>query len=613
MEIILSALADAILSIVMQKFAEHPYLDALRERLSGKSPEQYSLQRALAKAYMRFAEEYPELAASLFDEILLSTEAIQNELSKLLTPDQKPNAEVIAKKWFDQFAIAPAFDPIPPIIFLLDILIKEVKASPLLKPFVDSRALEQLYSIADANNQQVRIQEDLRKILEEIRDSITKATQLQNGIIVSPISIPGENHPQLVFTQSEKEFVDYWIEIAKQTKEYNEAHFQNQFRAAMMLYPRTGLPQSLTDPDSAEKFTELVSTLFPVLVNQQNENSLTFLEWGYQTMKATQNWIAMYPMVHGISAKLVDLKDNQALKWIDRLEKLIPKIPEIKKGSTDIDQRIKVVEANVHIFKGMYFLDSQLDESIRHFEQVEALLEEISLDVISSSNREFYLNNIKIAYLTIAGKLKNEAFELKRQKQFDEALQRYQAACDYAERAQSGSDIIQMMIGIAEVYKDRNLNDDFDKIQAVLAGALNIVDRMEDMDSPKDTTTYFNAMILAFWGAAVFLMDNPRSDDPLYETIKQNLLRDHKTNAAFVIKKLTAALKYAVEVNAEEIIAYIHFYMAQAHSKLEEKKEALRHIQIAINLFENQNDQYDLKLAQDLEKKYKKSLSFFGF
>lgn len=71
MEVLLGALAEAIITILIDDLSQRPRLAALRDKLRGDSPEKLALQHALAQSYRAFVEQYPQLAHALFDEPFL--------------------------------------------------------------------------------------------------------------------------------------------------------------------------------------------------------------------------------------------------------------------------------------------------------------------------------------------------------------------------------------------------------------------------------------------------------------------------------------------------------------------------------------------------------------
>jgi hypothetical protein len=169
-EILLGALAQAIIDHIIEDLAQRPGLVPWRDRLRGDSLEKVALQRALAAAYVTFTQRYSDLANSLFDEYFLLKPEIAAELAKLLTPDQKPDTFILQKVWLAQFPHKPNIDLSRPLSDFLDTLTQEIKAQSALKPFVDSRAFDQLYTIAQRGELQLETQNQMRELLAEIRN-----------------------------------------------------------------------------------------------------------------------------------------------------------------------------------------------------------------------------------------------------------------------------------------------------------------------------------------------------------------------------------------------------------------------------------------------------------
>jgi len=167
LEIFLGALAEAIFGILLGYLAQQPKLSGLREKLRGTSPERLALQQALETAYFAFKKEYPSLAASFFDEVYLMKPEVAAELAKILTPNQHPNRRILEDLWVTQFSHEPRVTLEESLDYFLDTLTAEIKSQPLLKPFVDSRALEELYTIAKNSEEQVGLQREIRDLLKE--------------------------------------------------------------------------------------------------------------------------------------------------------------------------------------------------------------------------------------------------------------------------------------------------------------------------------------------------------------------------------------------------------------------------------------------------------------
>jgi tetratricopeptide (TPR) repeat protein len=175
MEILFSALVEAIFAVLIEDLAQRPRLEGLREWVRGGAPEKLALKRALVGAYDSFRRKYPELAAAFFDEHFLRQNLIvQQELSKLLTFSPSPDKQALKASWQAQFSNAPQVDLDEPVTYFLDQLGEEIKKQPLLKPFVDSQALQQLHDIAEGTRQHVDLQAQTVQLLTEIRDLLAR-------------------------------------------------------------------------------------------------------------------------------------------------------------------------------------------------------------------------------------------------------------------------------------------------------------------------------------------------------------------------------------------------------------------------------------------------------
>lgn len=169
MEILLAAITDAIFAIIADDFSQNPVFEKLRDKLKGPSPEKLAFQKALISAFFAFSKKYPELHSSLFDEHFIQKPEVITELSKTLTPNLNPDLEVLDQAWQSQFSTTARENILEPLRYFISTLVDEVKKQPQLQPFVDSRALEQLYKISDQTNIQTNLQEQIRDILHEIK------------------------------------------------------------------------------------------------------------------------------------------------------------------------------------------------------------------------------------------------------------------------------------------------------------------------------------------------------------------------------------------------------------------------------------------------------------
>ncbi len=177
MELLLGILAEAIFSRLIEDLAQRPQLAALRKKLNGPSPEQLALQRALAATYASFSCQYPHLANSLFDEDFLLKPKTVAELTRQLIPGQSPDKMVIERAWGIQFRYKPDVNLRRPMTYFLAIFEKEIKAQPDLKPFVDNRAFNKLYIIAENIEKQTASPVQTNDILDQIRNLIGQGNQ----------------------------------------------------------------------------------------------------------------------------------------------------------------------------------------------------------------------------------------------------------------------------------------------------------------------------------------------------------------------------------------------------------------------------------------------------
>ncbi|MEZ4728649.1 MAG: HEAT repeat domain-containing protein [Caldilineaceae bacterium] len=176
MEVLFGALAEAILSILIQDVAERPLLSTLRGKLKGDSPEKLALQRALDTAFDTFSRKYPDLAHSFLDRFfLLENRQVAVELAKFLTPHKTPDKSILQQLWDAQFSNNPQVDLAEPFDFLLNVLEDQIKSQVSLQPFISGRALEQLHIIARRNEEQLNLQKEIRDLLAESQKHLDHA------------------------------------------------------------------------------------------------------------------------------------------------------------------------------------------------------------------------------------------------------------------------------------------------------------------------------------------------------------------------------------------------------------------------------------------------------
>jgi len=193
----------------------------LREKLRGDSPEKLAVQHALAAAYATFSVQYPGLVASFFDEHFLKQTQVAEQLAKLLTPDQDPDKTVLAQLWSAQFGSKSEVDLDQPLTDFLETLETEIKAKSVLKPFVDSRAFDQLYVIAQRTEDQVYLQTQMHQELMAIRELIAQGQQARDQGRI-PLQRPLASYEQQYRQHLKARYAEdapYYIPLAGETTE----------------------------------------------------------------------------------------------------------------------------------------------------------------------------------------------------------------------------------------------------------------------------------------------------------------------------------------------------------------------------------------------------------
>jgi hypothetical protein len=161
------SVADAVTSYTIDKLDPAETLKTWLKR----EPAKLAFQKALARTYAAFARQYPEYAASLFDQSFLSKEAVP-EISKLLIRSQHPDPALLAQAWgrsigfeahseFCKRAIKPASD-------FLAWLEAELKAEQAFQALFDSRALDSL----------PRLEAEIEKLTKELTRGLDTALKI---------------------------------------------------------------------------------------------------------------------------------------------------------------------------------------------------------------------------------------------------------------------------------------------------------------------------------------------------------------------------------------------------------------------------------------------------
>ncbi|GAB3497489.1 hypothetical protein GCM10027399_21540 [Curvibacter fontanus] len=123
-----------------------PLIGKKAKALLKKRSERKSYKQSLEKAYTQFASEFPELAASFFDEHFLKV-VVADELLCFLTRDRTPNAEKIIHSYAQQFTAEPMVDLHNAVWRFLQIAEQQFKLEESLQPLLDSRQTEEALRI----------------------------------------------------------------------------------------------------------------------------------------------------------------------------------------------------------------------------------------------------------------------------------------------------------------------------------------------------------------------------------------------------------------------------------------------------------------------------------
>ncbi len=175
------SVANAVISYTIDKLDPAETLKTWLKR----DPAKLAFQKALARAYAAFARQYPEYAASLFDQSFLSKEAVP-EISKLLIRSQHPDPALLAHAWgisigfdthseFCKRATKPASD-------FLSWLEAELKAEQAFQALFDSRTLDSL----------PKIEAEIEKLTKELTRGLDAASKIASEYEKISINIGGD-------------------------------------------------------------------------------------------------------------------------------------------------------------------------------------------------------------------------------------------------------------------------------------------------------------------------------------------------------------------------------------------------------------------------------------
>ncbi len=186
---VLSALVQSIFETLFSIVFEESGVDArtrrfIRQRLGKDSPEQMAFRLAMERALARLKQAHPGWEESLFDMHLLTQEPVQQELTKFLTRNQRPDAAVLAAAWAKSLGTTrpdlrgTAYQVAETFLRFLDEELDARDVRPVLAPLRESRDLAHL---RDQNQVLQELVEEIRKQLQE--------TDAQMNVLVSQVEI----------------------------------------------------------------------------------------------------------------------------------------------------------------------------------------------------------------------------------------------------------------------------------------------------------------------------------------------------------------------------------------------------------------------------------------
>ncbi|MEZ4712515.1 MAG: hypothetical protein R3A44_35335 [Caldilineaceae bacterium] len=167
-DIIYSAVAEAIFGLLFQKLADHHSTLVADPIPARDSEEERAFHQALESTYNQFKSAYPELAASFFDEHFILQEQVLFELAKTLTPIDKPDTKVLVDIWTNQFYLPPPQDIHRPAKEFVDLLQANVRRHPKLRDAANAQAVASLFVISESATYNTKIQEQILEQLKKI-------------------------------------------------------------------------------------------------------------------------------------------------------------------------------------------------------------------------------------------------------------------------------------------------------------------------------------------------------------------------------------------------------------------------------------------------------------
>ncbi len=161
----------AVVGIAFSDLAEREGIAKIRAKLRGESPERRALKETLKLAYDDCMKDHPALKDSKFFALFLEESDVIGELDQYLTLTEIPDIDVLAAKW--QSAYFPADSGFDIRAYLTDFLkhaTARVSAHPLMRPYVNSHAFQELYKISQATLETNTLLHVVIGLLTELRN-----------------------------------------------------------------------------------------------------------------------------------------------------------------------------------------------------------------------------------------------------------------------------------------------------------------------------------------------------------------------------------------------------------------------------------------------------------
>ncbi|MCC6190319.1 MAG: hypothetical protein IT318_14905 [Anaerolineales bacterium] len=193
------AALGAIAQTILATAAEVYDFESKARQWLGRDPAQLALKKALARTYTAFARQYPDLAAGLFNESFLKTEAAP-ELARLLARHSHPDPARLAERWAVSVwgaGVAPMTaqkreawreHAMPAATDFLLWFEAELKAEPSLQALFDSRNLEALEARMD------ELTAELRRALDLALERANAQPVFEGGVNIAGDFVSGDKH-----------------------------------------------------------------------------------------------------------------------------------------------------------------------------------------------------------------------------------------------------------------------------------------------------------------------------------------------------------------------------------------------------------------------------------